>query len=486
VACDWWDLPGAPPQYATRRNPNRETWGPEVAKVMRKLGFDPMPWQQYVLDVTFEHEDGELVYNNASAELVYRDITELVPRQAGKTAKVLGVQVHRATTMRKRFKRRQTSLYTAQRWTDARIKLLEEHVPTIEASPYGRFIDPHRSTGAEGITWSNGSEHHIAAPTEKAGHGLSLDLAQIDEAFVLESELVEQGIKPTQITRPSPQFYVISAAGTPKSTYLRQRMELGREHVRHGIDSGTAYFEWSADGLDVDPMDPAVWRATHPAIGFTITEKALAADAKTMKPDEFARAYLAIWQTKAKPKIVREEDWEACADESSACGDQVCFAIDVSPQRDMAAVSVAGRRPDGLLHIEVLKHDHGTAWIIDYVQGLLARHKRATLSVDTVGSASSLLPALERRKVPVRLLTTSDVARSMGLLLDAIGQGKLRHRDQLALNVALAGADKRRIGDKWAWARGDSDITPLVSATLALWSLETTVEPRKFKMGLAV
>lgn len=65
-----WDLPGAPPQYATPRNPDRDTYGPEVCAVMRRLGFDPMPWQQHVLDVAFEHEDGKLCY---------REIDEVVP-----------------------------------------------------------------------------------------------------------------------------------------------------------------------------------------------------------------------------------------------------------------------------------------------------------------------------------------------------------------------------------------------------------------------
>lgn len=477
MACDWWDLPGAPPLYATKRNPGRDTYGPEVAKVMAKLGYEPMPWQRYILDVTLEHEDGKLVY---------RDVTEVIPRQAGKTAKTLGMQVHRATTMAKRLKRRQTSLYTAQRWTDARIKLLEEHVPIIEDSPYRSFIDVHRSTGNEGITWSNGSQHHIAAPTEKAGHGYSLDLVHLDEAFILESSAVEQGVKPTMITRKSPQLYVVSAAGTAKSTYLRNRIDVGREQVRHGIDTGTAYFEWSNDGMDRDPADPATWRAVHPAVAFTVPEEALAADFQSMKLEEFCRAYLAMWPSSVKPSIVAEEVWQACADVHSQCVDPVYFAVDVSPSRDMAAVAVAGRRADGAQHIEVIRHDHGVGWVIPFVQELLQRHRKSTLSVDTVGSAASLLPELERRRVPVRLLTTSDVARSMGLLLDRLADGKVFHRDQVSLNVALASADKRRIGDKWAWARREADITPLVAATLALWSLETTVEPRKFKMGLAV
>lgn len=471
-----WDRAGAPPRWSTPRTPTRDTYGPEVCEIMRRLGFDPMPWQQHVLDVAFEHENGKLVY---------REIVEVVPRQAGKTAKVLGVQVHRAVEMSRRFGR-QRSIYTAQRHQDARDKLLEEHVPMIEQSPYGRFCHPIRRNGSEGVQWANGSDHRVVAPTRKAGHGGSLDLVQIDEAFALESDDVEQGVKPTMITRRSPQLWVVSAAGNERSPYLRSKVDLGREHARLGVDQGVAYFEWSADGIDADLDDPKVWAQVHPGIGFTADIDALAADHRSMKPAEFYRAYLAVWPSSVKPRIVPEERWAACADSGSACGDPVHFAVDVSPSRDMAAVSVAGRRADGAAHIEVIRHDHGVGWVVDCVQGLLARHPRSTLSVDTVGSAASLLPELERRHVPVRLLTTSDVARSMGLLLDHVADGKVRHRDQLALNVALGSAGKRRIGDKWAWARGDGDITALVSATLALWSLETTIEPKKFKMGLAV
>lgn len=474
---EWWDLPGAPPQYATRRDLTRDTYGPEVGHVMRKLGFEPMPWQQYVLDVAFEHEDGELDYRSA---------TEVVPRQAGKTSKTLAIQVHRAVRMSKRLGMRQRSLYTAQRHSDARDKLLEEHYPIIEASPYGPFVREVRTNGSEGLRWSNGSDHRVVAPTRKAGHGGSIDLVQVDEAFALESDDVEQGVKPTQITRRSPQMWVMSAAGDAKSTYLRSKVDIGRELARHGVQRGACYFEWSGDGLELDPADPKSWWLVHPALGFTIPESALAADFASMKLEEYCRAYMAMWPSSTKPRIVSEALWSACADPHSTCMDPVQFAIDVSPDRSMAAISAAGRRADGALHVEVVRHENDTDWVVAAAAELLGRHRKSQLAVDTIGAAASLLPELERRKVPVRLLTTNDAARSMGLLLDKIKAGALRHRDQTSLNVALASADKRKIGDKWAWARGDADITPLVSATYALWCLETAPEARKFKMGLAV
>lgn len=473
-----WNLPGAAPQYATARNPDRDTYGPEVVSVMRKLGFDPMPWQQHVLDVAFEHDD--------DGQLVYREVIELIPRQAGKTAKVLAVQVHRATRMVKRLGP-QRSIYTAQTHGDAWEKMLEEHVPILEASRYAPFFKVSRKNGHEGINWpSTSSRHRIVAPTRKAGHGGSLDLVQIDEAFALTSDDVEQGTKPTQITRRSPQYWVISAAGNERSTYLRNKLEVGREFARRGVDRGVAYFEWSADGLDVDPDDPKVWARTHPAVGFTISTDAIAADHASMQPQEFRRAYLAMWPQAGKPRIVSDVLWRSCADPQSQVLDPVCFAIDVAPDRSMAAVAAAGRREDGALHVEVIRHDHDVDWVAEFVDGLLKRHRKSTLALDTIGAAASLLPELQRRKIPHRLLNTSDAARSAGFLVDSVKAGRLKHLDQPELNVAVASAGTRKIGDKWAWARGDTDITPLVASTLALWSLETSPEPRKFRMGLAV
>lgn len=477
MGVDWWDLPGAAPAYATRRDLGRDTYGPEVCKVMRRLGFDPMPWQQHELDVAFEHEDGKLVY---------RQVVEVVPRQAGKTAKGLAVQVHRATTMARRLGQPQRSLYTAQRHTDAKQKLFEEHHPILDASPYGPHVTLIRTTSNEGLKWDNGSWHHIAAPSWKAGHGGSIDLVHIDEAFILDSDDVEQGTKPTQITRRSPQMWVTSSAGTARSSYLRGKVEVGRELVRTGQTAGMCYFEWSADGQAVDVMDPRVWADVHPAVGFTVDVGALRADSVSMKPEEFARAYLAVWPSLLPARVVPEALWSGCADSGSVCGDPVYFAVDVSPSRDMAAVSAAGRRADGLSHVEVVRHEHGVGWVVPFVQDLLTKNPRSTVSVDTVGSAASLLPDLDRRHVPTRLLATSDVARSMGMFVDQVSAGRLRHRDQVALNVALGSAGRRRIGDKWAWARGDGDITALCSVTLALWSMETTIEPKKYRMGLAM
>ena len=66
----------------------------------------------------------------------------------------------------------------------------------------------------------------------------------------------------------------------------------------------------------------------------------------------------------------------------------------------------------------------------------------------------------------------ADVARACGALVDAVTGRQLRHIDQPPLNVAVANAGDRPLGDAWAWsrARSDVDISPLVAVTFAAFA----------------
>ena len=67
-------LATAAPRFATPRT-DRPTYGGEVAKLARLLGFRPMSHQGLFWDVALEHKDGVLAY---------REIGWTIPRQCGK------------------------------------------------------------------------------------------------------------------------------------------------------------------------------------------------------------------------------------------------------------------------------------------------------------------------------------------------------------------------------------------------------------------
>lgn len=448
-----------PPRWSTVRNPDRPTLGPRVAEVAEQLGTPLMSWQRHVADVALEIDPD-------TNRLAYREINLTVPRQSGKTTLILAVAVHRALG----FDRRQMISYGAQTRNDARIKWEDEHVYALDHSVFKKLFKVRRTSGDESIVWRNGSKHGIVANTEKSGHGATLDLAFLDEAFSQVDNRMEQAFKPAMVTRPQPQLWVVSTAGTDTSVYLKGKLERGRAQVESGGDRGLAYFEWSAPE-DADPADPAVWRSCMPALGHTISEEAIAADFTSMELVEFQRAYLNQWPDRgAVDPVISAGQWARVRDEGSVPVDPVVFAVDATPDRSAAAIAVAGRRADGLGHVEVAESRAGTGWLLDRVCEMFARNRPAALVLDPASAAGSLLPGLQDRGIDPVLVTGREMAQACGQFFeDAVENVAFRHRDQPELNRALSGAQKRRLSDAWAWDKRSSsaDISPLVAATLA-------------------
>ena len=101
----------------------------------------------------------------------------------------------------------------------------------------------------------------------------------------------------------------------------------------------------------------------------------------------------------------------------------------------------------------------------------------AILVIDRGSPAASVIPALEKAHVEVRLISLNDFAHACGEFHDAAVHANLSHRGDYRLTDAVAGASKRRVGDAWCWRRrGGADITPLVAATLARWGVVSAAE----------
>jgi hypothetical protein len=459
-------LPICRPRWATRRSPERSTLGGRAAEVAAMLGTPLMPWQRVVADTALE-------VDRETGCLAFREVILTVPRQSGKTTLLLAVMVHRALG----FGERQRVLYTAQTRNDARKKWEDEHVAVLEQSPLRAMFRVRRSNGAEAIRWNNGSMHGVTSSTEKAGHGETLDLGVIDEAFAHEDDRLEQALKPTMVTRPQPQLWIVSTAGTLKSTYLREKVEAGRLAADAGISAGVAYFEWSA-APDVDPADEQARYSYMPALGRTVRPDGIAADFQTMKLDEYRRAYMNQWQLETPDEwlVIRQGEWDALVGAASERTGPVAFAADMTPDRSWGSIGVAWRDHDGLLHVEIPDGDHrpGTAWMADRLIELYQTWPTCAVVVAAEGPASSLLAPLQAQIPKDRLLrpTAQQRAAATGQFYEAVTDSRsLRHLGQPELANALAGARRQELGDQWWWARRGllADVSPLVAVTYAAW-----------------
>jgi hypothetical protein len=257
--------------------------------------------------------------------------------------------------------------------------------------------------------------------------------------------------------------------------YLNGKVDRGRERVADDPQRGTCYMEWSApDGADLS--DPDTWRACMPALGHTVTVDAIRAEFDSMERAEFARAYgNRRAEADTYDPVIPSPVWESSGDTGSRILDPVAFAVDVAPDRSHASIVVAGSRDDGRTHVEVVEYRPGTGWVAQRVEELAARWGPRSVVVDNAGPAASLIPALEELDIPLDITGARDMASACGMFYDIALADQLRHIHQAPLTEALLAAQKRPLGDSWAWSRKGStvDISPLVAATLAVWGHST-------------
>jgi hypothetical protein len=416
-----------------------------------------MPWQQHVADVALEVDPG-------TGRLAYRRVILTVPRQSGKTTLMLALFLHRMLGMGSP----QIAAYGAQNGLDARMRLQREW-HGVGNSPAGilqrsevlrKTYTPSWATGAEALLFHNGSRLQVVAGTEKSGHGHTLDLAMVDEAFAQRDGRLEQALSPAMVTRPEPQLWFISTAGSPSDAWFRDKVERGRESVDGS--GGLAFFEWSAPpGAEIG--DRAAWRACMPALGHTISEAVIAAECLGMAPDEFRRAYLNQWVDRGSDGAFDSAVWASLADGQAERGASPVFAVSSAPDGSWSAVAAAWRRPDGATQVMIVDYREGTAWVAPRVADL--RQWNGTVIVDT---ASQALVADARRP------SEREQAQAQNALATAVEGGSVRHGNQNELNFAVRNSawvpsgDSRRLDRK-----GSTDISPLAAAALAVHGVAT-------------
>lgn len=489
-----------PPQWGPPRRPQFPTFGPKAAKILAALGTPPMPHQRYILDVALE-------YDPARGVMCYRNAGLSIMRQQGKTQTLLGVMTHRMAAWK-----RQRITYAAQTRGMARQRWEDEFIPALEASKalVSKF-DTRKTNGNEAIIWrATRSLLGITSNTEKAGHGPPLDFGAIDEAFAHEDDRLEQAMSPAMLTRPMAQLWWASAGGTEKSVWLNKKRAAGRELIERAWETGvwpaTCYIEWFApDELHRD--DPATWHGCMPALcptpapcrcdpagvwHHTVFESTIRAELESMEAAEFDRAYLNRTR-KYEPPVdpnVPSKEWPGRAELHSRRGDDLAFAIDVTPTRDHASIAVYSPRADGLGHVELVDRRPGTDWIRPALLRLRQLWDPIAVGIDGLGPAGALIDDLEKagikrpadpdkpRRGDLAVATTRDVTSACGQFADAVRQAAIVHIDQAELNAALFGARTRTVSEAWAWARRHAsvDISPLVAVTLARWAYLNRVD----------
>lgn len=323
-----------------------------------------------------------------------------------------------------------------------------------------------RTNGKEAIEFRNGARIKYAARSKGSGRGFAgADLVVMDEKMFLRSEAMA-ALLPTLSASPDPQVWYMGSAHFPDSD---QQMAL-RQRMLAGDDPELAAFEWSVgeadDDVDLDDRD--LWAIANPALGYRMSERFLARERGALEDADFAREHLGIGGGGKRSAVIPPGVWAGLKDSKPPRLRLPQFAVDVTPDRARASLAVAGARPDGKVHLELVANDRGTSWVVDLAVSEIGSSD-ATVVIDASSPAGSLIPEFSKAGIEPLIVSSREMGQACGGFLDDVTNSRLTHYGQPPLNVAVDAARKRPLGDAFAWHRKDPniDISPLVAVTLA-------------------
>lgn len=434
------------------------TGWPAVEAVSNSVGIFYDPWQQRLNRAILAKDQ----YGMYAANVVVIAIC----RQAGKTYDIAGlVFADMIVTPNS------TTVWTAHRFPVARetfieMKQMAEH-PLL--APHIDINNITTAAGNEVIPFRNGSRILFKARERGSIRGFTkVRRLVLDEGQILTSSTLSD-LAPTTAQADNPQILVM---GTPPKPEDPGEVFSGyRSEALAGNSSRLLYVEYSADD-DADPDDQEQWAKANPSFPHRTTVRAVELLRSSLVSDEdFLRECLGVWAAAGSPRVIDQQSWDVVADSASMAVEGLVLGIDVSPDRSMAAVGLAGRRADGSWHVELDEHRAGAGWVAGWVDARLSRNTIKTVVVDDRSAAATLVDELKEYGIRVTSTKAADMADACGQFFDGVMGGYVFHTDQPQLNHALGVARKRPLGDAWGWNRkaAESDITPLVAVTLALW-----------------
>ena len=429
---------------------------PQVRETCRQIGISFDDWQSGL---------NRCILAKAADGLYAADTVVLsIPRQVGKTydigAIVFGICV--------------ANPGTTVVWTAHRFKVARETFTMLRSLANSSLLKTHldydeitTAAGNESIPFRNGSRIVFAARERGAIRGFTkVRILVLDEAQILtEAGLAD--LAPTMNQAANP--LIIMMGTPPKPNDPGEVFTNLREAALSGEAEGVLYVEFSAEeGSDPDSRE--AWRQANPSYPERTPERAILRMRKLLAEDDFRREALGIWDSNALRSAIPVQTWRRQADSRSRIAGPPVFAVEVALDRSMAAIAVAGRRADGLLHGELVRYGKGSAWVQDELVRLSEKHN-STVVIDGVSPAASMIPSLKDAGVSLNVTTSADMSRACGVFFDAVTESQFFHLGDPQVEVALLAAGKRSLAGGWAWDRRHADISPLVAVTLAAYGV---------------
>jgi hypothetical protein len=316
-------------------------------------------------------------------------------------------------------------------WMSHDLKLTEQVFIFLSRLLEHRIVAKTFSFGRQRLQFDNGSVLVAQSNTTGAGHGWSLDMCVVDEAWRIKPEAINHGIIPAMRARPQPLLVMASTAGDWDSMLLRQWRERALTVIETGEASSMAFCEWSPPPA-VDVNDPKWWAWPNPCLGTTVSPETLLAEYNGPDRSAFLRGSLNVWVASAQSWLPPGQ-WERCHRQKwpEVAGGVIAGEVSQAGDRYVALRAVWH---NGVAYVAPLI-------VTEFEDQFWAAIDAAYSTCDRLAITPTLewhLPAgMERKRVIVGI---RELARAVPLVRSMIAAGQIAHPDSALLNEHVARA----------------------------------------------
>lgn len=448
--------------------------GDDAIELAALAGLKLDEWQQLVL------RESLAVRESDPARWAATTVSLKVGRQNGKGSDLEARQLAGLVLFRSRL-----AVHTAHELKTTaehflRMQQLIEGCPDIER----QVMRIRTGKGDEAIEMRSGCRLRFIARSGGGGRGFSADDLYLDEDMFL-TEAMMRAVYSTMAARSrhgNPQMWLTGSAprgDDPNQAWSHGQVSVNRSSRRPDrtlyIDYGT--IPPTADDIkaagSVDAAVEAIvgdrerWYATNPGLGVRISEDFIEAELSTLGPLGFAveRLGLVIPKEDAQNRSgIDLTSWSKLFGEFEL--GRAVVAVDVDEDGARGTIAAAAN-VGGVLCVEVVEMGG-----IGKLVGWLTRNASSIDRVvyDGTGQAQMVVTLAAGNGLRFDKLAQADVASSEAMLVDAVAEAGVRHRDDPRVRSALLSADRVSSGKRWRWAprRPLDDVTPLKAAALAV------------------
>lgn len=371
---------------------------------------------------------------------------------------------------------------------------------------------PVKTNGKKSLRLRNKAAYEPRAASRMGGRGKSAARVIMDEMREQQTWDVWGSVSKTKNAIFNSQLWGISSAGDVKSIVLSTlrtgAIKTIREYeayVETGIQSleefanthdiATALFEWSAPEkcklLDIDAI-----LQSNPSVGYkAMFFESIWSDLLGDEPDSVKRTeILCDWVTSRSEPFLDGEAWAECADgpvvdeqgivtdpgSQIADDSRMVLGVDISGNRSMGFISVAGYRPDGVPHIELIAQRANDRWIDEHMVRIREVTGINEVAIQASGCpAADLIKPLRDAGFTVHEIRQSSLLNAPGRIRTRVSDRQIRHRGQPALNMAAENGTTRDISNMPVWDlfKSPVDVASINSSTNALYALEQFEPP---------